>query len=134
MNGQLQTCPTCGKQFSSLLGENCPSCLMLLGTPELGKQQPVPGEAPRQKEAGSRAKESEVKSHRMLRDYELLEPLAQGGRGTVYRAWQTSLKRTVAVKALMGAEFANLAARQKFRRESELAASLNHPNIVAIYE
>jgi serine/threonine-protein kinase len=70
----------------------------------------------------------------MLRDYELLEPIAQGGRGTIYRAWQTSLKRTVAVKVLMGAEFANLAARKRFRREAETAATLNHPNVVAIYE
>jgi serine/threonine-protein kinase len=70
----------------------------------------------------------------MLRDYELLEPIAQGGRGTIYRAWQTSLKRTVAVKVLMGPEFANLAARKRFRREAGATASLNHSNIVAIYE
>ena len=65
--------------------------------------------------------------------YEILAPLGAGGMGEVYRARDTRLQRDVAIKALP-AEFASDAERlARFQREARLLASLNHPNIAAIY-
>lgn len=68
-----------------------------------------------------------------LAHYEILEPTGKGGMGEVYRAHDSKLGRDVAIKVLPD-EFAQEEERlRRFQREPKVLASLNHPNIAAIY-
>ncbi len=68
-----------------------------------------------------------------LLHYRLLEPLGQGGMGVVWKALDTTLDREVAIK-LLPPEFASDPERlARFEREARLLASLNHPNVAAVY-
>ncbi len=66
--------------------------------------------------------------------YEVLGPLGAGGMGEVYRARDTRLGRIVAVKFLARDFTADRAARERMVREAQLTSSLNHPNIVTVYD
>lgn len=120
-----RTCPSCGTSISDGAPEElCPACLIrtaleLLGSAESPQSTPVV---------------SSTALPRRYGDYELIEEISRGGMGAVYRARQRSLNRMVAVKVLLFGEFASDGFVRRFKAESAAAASLRHPNIVAIHE
>ena len=65
--------------------------------------------------------------------YEVTAKIGAGGMGEVYRATDTKLKRQVAIKILRSSLAADPDRLARFQREAEVLASLNHPNIAAIY-
>jgi len=69
-----------------------------------------------------------------LGPYELQSPLGAGGMGEVYRARDTRLDRTVAIKILTSHLSDNVEAKQRFEREARAVSSLNHPNICTLHD
>lgn len=73
-------------------------------------------------------------SESTIEGYEILEQLPLGGQAIVYKAIQQATKRIVALKVLLQSSHLSTRAQYRFEREVDLAASLQHPNIVTIYD
>ncbi len=82
----------------------------------------------------SDASESGFIGRQVAGRYRILNKLGEGGMGAVYRAEQISLKRTVALKVLKSELSAEPGLVRRFNAEAELAAKLNHPNTVTLYD
>src|SRR6266436_8968358 len=69
-----------------------------------------------------------------LGPYEIVAPLGAGGMGEVYKARDTRLDRTVAIKVLPSQLSSNPDLRSRFEREAKVISSLNHPNICTLFD
>ena len=115
----LIQCETCGNAIAADAPSGlCPICLLRAAI-EHGSSQALAPLLPKLHYFG---------------DYELLDEIARGGMGVVYRAKQLSLDRIVALKMMRPGLLSSEPEIQRFLSEARTAASLRHPNIVAIHE
>ncbi len=120
----MTQCPQCGEPLEAG-ARFCGGCGAALSSTERDSLHP----------AGLGATtDNQIAGREIAGRYRILSQLGQGGMGAVYRAQQISLKRTVALKLLRAELSQEPGLVRRFNAEAELAAKLNHPNTVTLFD
>ncbi len=126
-NESLPLCPQCGAPLQpSAPAGLCPNCLMALN---LKTETVLTGDTPA---AQPPLPPEQIAPH--FPQLEILECLGRGGMGVVYKARQKTLNRLVALKLLAPERVGDTKFAERFTREAQALAALNHPNIVTIHD
>ncbi len=119
------TCPRCGHVLPDNAIGKCPTCAAEVSandTVPAMAATPLPVPDPRDDQGTP------------FGPYRLLGELGSGGMGRVWKAWDTRLKRVVALKQILSQGAADAVQVERFMREARLAAKLRHPHIVAVHD
>lgn len=138
MTSSLSHCSVCGCVLALNEEQTCQACASDAQTLAPKKSPPTASESI---EAPTIAPSSTVPSassgpstQESFSKYEIIEEIARGGMGVIYKARDSKLNRIVALKMILSGRFSSADEMQRFQIESEAAAKLDHPGIVPVFE